>query len=76
MSPVAELMEEIVSDDVLDRAYAWMCESRKDYSANSDVWDVRWKWRDIKPAQHGHIQKSLSPGFLRVTIRFHPTWEP
>jgi len=43
-----DLMKEIASDEVLKEAYQWLCERRKDYSANSDVWDVRWRWNEIK----------------------------
>jgi hypothetical protein len=40
-------MDEIASDAVLQRAYAWLCERRRDYSPNDDVWDVRWRWEEI-----------------------------
>jgi hypothetical protein len=31
----------LVSDDVLDAAYGWLCRRRRDYPANSDVWSFR-----------------------------------
>jgi RNA-directed DNA polymerase len=43
-------IDEIASDDVLRQAYDWFCERRVDYSPNDDVWDVRWRWEEIRPA--------------------------
>ena len=42
------LMEQIASEEVLQHAYEWLCERRKGYSANNDVWDLRWRWEEIK----------------------------
>ncbi len=42
-------MEEIASDDILEQAYQWLCQRKKDYSHNDDVWDVRFRWSAIKP---------------------------
>ncbi len=44
-----DLMQHIASDAVLEEAYAWLCERRKDYSSNDDVWDLRRRWAEIKP---------------------------
>ena len=55
-----KLIDEIASDEVLDQAYDWMCERRKGYCANSDVWDVRWRWLGIKPL----LQEQLLVGTL------------
>ena len=32
-----KLIDEIASDEVLDQAYEWMCDRRKEYSANSEL---------------------------------------
>lgn len=29
-------------------AYDWVCKRRIDYSHNSDIWDLRWNWQEIK----------------------------
>jgi len=50
-----DLNEEIASDEVCDLAYEWLCKRRRDYSADSDVWDVRWRWPDIKPILQGQL---------------------
>ena len=61
--PGMDLMVEIASDEVLGLAFNWLCERRKDYSANSDVWDVRWRWNDIKPV----LQRMLLAGEYRFS---------
>ena len=32
----------------LDEAYTWICCRRNRYSANADVWDLRFNWPDMK----------------------------
>ena len=39
-------MDLIASDAVLDEAYAWLCDRRKDYSPHDDVWKLRERWAD------------------------------
>ena len=56
-------MDEIASDDVIDAAYTWLCERRQDYSANDDVWNVRWQWAEIKPK----LQADLLAGTYRFS---------
>ena len=34
------VMDLIASDAVLDEAYAWLCDRRKDYSPHDDVMDI------------------------------------
>ena len=55
-------MDEIASDSVLDQAYAWLCERRLDYSPNDDVWDVRWRWAELRP----RLQEWLRAGVYRI----------
>jgi RNA-directed DNA polymerase len=56
-------IDEIASDSVLQQAYAWLCERRQDYSANDDVWDVRWRWEEIRP----QLQAQLRAGVYRFS---------
>jgi hypothetical protein len=56
-------IDEIASDDVLRQAYDWLCERRVDYSPNDDVWDVRWRWEQIRPA----LQDALRAGDYRMS---------
>src|SRR5437868_8290726 len=60
MLPV-DLMEEIASDEVIDEAYRWLCDRRKNSSPNNDVWALRWRWEQIKPT----IQDQLLAGCYR-----------
>ena len=55
------LMEEIASDEVLEQAYQWLCDRRKNYSHNDDVWEVWYRWTKIKPL----LQAELIAGLLR-----------
>lgn len=52
------LISQVASDAILDIAYDWVCKRRKDSSHNSDIWDLRWNWREIKPK----LQQSLICG--------------
>ena len=56
-----EWMDEIASTDVLQQAYAWLCDRRKKYSHNNDVWDLRWRWHDLRPL----VQAQLRAGDYR-----------
>jgi hypothetical protein len=56
-------VDEIASDAVIDAAYAWLCERREEYSANDDVWNVRWRWAEIKP----RLQAELLAGTYRFS---------
>ena len=49
----------------------WLCERRRDYSHNDDVWEVRFRWAEIKPV----LQASLLAGRYRFSPlrRIHRT---
>ena len=57
-----DLMDEIASGSVLNQAYAWLRERRRDYSRNDDVWDVRWRWEELRPK----LQEWLPAGAYRI----------
>lgn len=42
-------MREITADAVLDAAFEWLCQQRRHYPADADVWDLRWRWMVEKP---------------------------
>jgi hypothetical protein len=46
---------------LLEKAFAWLCDRRKDYSHNDEVWTVRQRWDEIKP----HLQHELLEGCHR-----------
>jgi len=53
-----QLIARVASDEILDIAFDWVCKRRVDYSHNSDIWDLRWNWQEIKPK----IQQALVSG--------------
>jgi RNA-directed DNA polymerase len=55
-------MDEIASEPVLRQAYDWLCERRLDDSPNDDVWDLRWRWEQIRPA----LQDASRVGVYRI----------
>jgi hypothetical protein len=44
---MTDWLEEIVSNEVMQQADEWVCQRRRDDSANDDVWDLRWRWDEI-----------------------------
>ena len=58
------VMDLIASDAVLDEAYAWLCDRRKDDSPHDDVWTLRERWADVKP----RLQRSLLRGEYRCDV--------
>jgi RNA-directed DNA polymerase len=49
------LIEQIASDAILDEAYAWLCQRRRDYHANAEIWSFRRNW----PAERRRVQHDL-----------------
>ncbi len=58
MHHTPDLIQLFASDAVLEEAYTWICERRKDYAPNDDVWDLRRRWAEIKP----QVQQTLPAG--------------
>lgn len=54
------LVDRLTSDDVIDRAYDWLCKCRRDYPASADVWWLRRNWRSEKARLVGDL-KSGAP---------------
>ncbi len=42
------LIDRVTSDEVIERAYEWVCERRMHYHHNSDVWQLRRWWDEKK----------------------------
>ena len=42
------MMNEIANSDLVDEAYNWLCHQRRHFPVNSDVWDVRFHWVEVK----------------------------
>jgi hypothetical protein len=62
-------MDEIASESVLWQAYTWLCERRRDHAPRDDVWDLRWRWEEIRP----QLQAQLRAGVYRLgsVRRYH-----
>ncbi len=60
--PASHMMEAIASDAVMEEAYEWLCERRKNYAPDADVWHLRFRWAERKP----HIQAALRAGTYRL----------
>jgi hypothetical protein len=58
-----QLMEQITSQSVMTKAYEWLCKKRIDYSANSDIWDLRRNWTEFQP----QLQQQLLSGDFRFS---------
>ncbi len=68
------MIEEIASDAVIDQAFDWLCRSRKHAGHNSDVWQVRWRWHQLKPRVQAQLRAGTYP--LSPTQRYEIHGEP
>lgn len=59
---MTDWIEEIVSDEVMQQADEWVCQRRCDDSANDDLWNLRWRWDEIRPG----LQAALRAGTYRI----------
>lgn len=64
-------ISEITSDDVLNRAYAWLCKRRRDYPPSADIWDLRRGWSNEKERLRNELVEARYQVSLltRVTLR-------
>jgi RNA-directed DNA polymerase len=58
------LRAKLASDGVVESAYQWLCRQRRHWPANSDVWDLRFHWPEMK----SQLQRELLAG----TYQFAP----
>jgi hypothetical protein len=42
-------MDEVVSEAVLDQAYAWLCKRRRAFPPDADFWALRRHWPRERP---------------------------
>ncbi|KZX59375.1 hypothetical protein A3709_13835 [Halioglobus sp. HI00S01] len=43
------LLDAIADDATIDAAYAWLCQQRRRYPANADIWHLRFHWQSRRP---------------------------
>jgi hypothetical protein len=58
------VIEDIITDEVLESAYAWLCKRRQDYPPAADIWSFRQKWQHEKR----RLQTELLEGSYRVSL--------
>ncbi len=70
---------QVASASQLGLAYRWLCEKRKNYSHNNDVWHLRWAWHIIKPQLQGLLRAGkyrFNPQHkLRINGKVITIWE-
>src|ERR1022692_971526 len=59
----SDWMIDVASGAVLDAAFNWLCKRRVDYADNADVWNVRFRWTEIKL----QLQQDLLEGQYRFS---------
>jgi RNA-directed DNA polymerase len=62
LAAAQQLTAALVSDAVLDAAFAWLCRQRRDWPANADVWSFRCNWLKFEKPR---VQAALLSGRYR-----------
>ena len=60
----------MITADILDLAYHWLCQQRRDAHHNHDIWHLRWNWNGVRTKLLGQLAAGtycLSPTRM-VTI--------
>ena len=57
-------MQRLISESVLDAAYAWLCRRRRDYPADADIWSFRRHW----PEEKRRIREELLVGHYTFSL--------
>ncbi len=58
------ILAELISDDVLDTAYDWLCKRRRNYPADADMWSFRQQW----PVEKDRLKVELGSGRYRFGL--------
>lgn len=58
--PIASLYF-LASDAVIDAAYAWLCRQRRDWPADTGIWDLRFRWCRDKQRIQAVLQRGDYP---------------
>ena len=63
--PYCELiLAEMVTDAVLNTAFAWLCHQRRDWPVDADVWRFRLRW----PEEKVRLREELLAGGYEVGL--------
>ena len=58
------VIEDIITDEVLESAYAWLCKRRQGYPCDADVWSFRRNWGQEK----ARLKADLLEGSYKVSL--------
>ncbi len=58
------VIKDIITDGVLESAYAWLCKRRQGYPCDADVWSFRRNWEQEKT----RLKAELLEGSYRVSL--------
>ena len=58
------VIEDIIAEDVLESAYAWLCKRRQEYPCDADVWSFRRNWEQ----ERARLKAELLEGSYRVNL--------
>ena len=70
-TPATVRASDLVTDEVLDEAYRWLCKNRSGWPASADVWSLRRKWAEERERIRAEILEGRYRFDLlsRVTIK-------
>jgi len=57
-------LDTLISNDVLDQAFTWLCGQRQDWPSHANVWAFRHHWPDEK----ARIQADLLTGTYQISL--------
>ena len=69
--PSMAILAELTSDAVLGTAYDWLCQRRRDYPADADVWSFRQAWPEEKDKFKAALAKKTIEHFVARAIRLY-----
>ncbi len=69
----SETIADIVTDEILDAAYTWLCKRRKDWSASADVWRFRHNWSQEKERLREELL-TVTHGWLALVALREQVW--
>jgi hypothetical protein len=57
-------LADVATDLILETAYAWLCQQRRDWPVEADVWRFRQRW----PEEKARIREELLTGTYAITL--------
>ncbi len=57
-------LDDILDEDILESAYTWLCQRRRNYPDRADIWSFRRHWR----REMAHLRRELLEGSYRLGL--------